>query len=97
MSAICLGLCLFLAGQTFTYSVRMTYPRSHLVDPDGGVYHVFSRCVRRAFLCGTDPFSGRNFDHRRKWIEDRLLMLADIFDVEAVHFHATGLTEVSTV
>ncbi len=60
----------------------MTYPRSHLVDPDGGVYHVCSRCVRRAFLCGTDPTTGFNFNHRRQWIEERILWLADIFSVE---------------
>ncbi len=60
----------------------MTYPRSHLVDPDGGIYHVCSRCVRRAFLCGVDHLTGHNFDHRRQWIEDRLLELAKIFAIE---------------
>lgn len=60
----------------------MTYPRSHLVDPDGGVYHVCSRCVRRAFLCGTDKHTGYNFDHRRDWIEERILWLASIFTVD---------------
>lgn len=60
----------------------MTYPRSHLVDPDGGVYHVISRCVRRAFLCGTDIQTGYNFDHRRRWIEDRILELAGFFAIE---------------
>ncbi len=60
----------------------MTYPRSHLVDPDGGVYHVCSRCVRRAFLCGVDRQTGYNFDHRRKWIEDRLLDLSGHFALE---------------
>ncbi len=64
------------------YPPEMTYPRSHLVDPDGGVYHVCSRCVRRAFLCGQDRTTGRNFDHRRQWIEDRLLQLNDIFAVD---------------
>jgi len=60
----------------------MTYPRSHLVDPDGGYYHVGSRCVRRAWLCGTDPTTGHNFDHRRQWLEDRILQLAEIFAVD---------------
>ena len=60
----------------------MTYPRAHLIDPDGGVYHVCSRCVRRAWLCGTDKGTGLNFDHRRQWLEDRILALSDVFAVE---------------
>ncbi len=70
-----------------TYTTLMTYARSHLVDPTGGVYHVCSRCVRRAFLCGTDHSTGYNFDHRRQWVEDRILMLARIFAVE-IHGYA---------
>jgi REP element-mobilizing transposase RayT len=61
----------------------VTYPRSHLVDRENaGFYHVFTRCVRRAWLCGRDPVTGRSYDHRRQWIEDRILALAECFTVE---------------
>ncbi|TAH43627.1 MAG: transposase [Gammaproteobacteria bacterium] len=58
----------------------MTTARSQLVDAEApGFYHCISRCVRRAFLCGTDPYSGVSYEHRRGWVEARLLELADIF------------------
>lgn len=60
----------------------MTSPRSHLVDPTApGFYHCISRCVRRAFLCGADELTGRSFEHRKQWVEDRLLELAEVFAV----------------
>lgn len=66
----------------------MGYPRRLYVPPNTpGVYHCVSRCVRRAFLCGRDPLTGRSFAHRKQWIEDRILELASIFAV-AVHAYA---------
>jgi hypothetical protein len=58
----------------------MTTPRSQHVDNEApGFYHCVSRCVRRAFPCGTDAYTGRCFEHRKPWVEQRLLELAEIF------------------
>ena len=37
--------------------------------------------MRRAFLCGEDRLTGRSFEHRRQWVEDRIHELAGIFGV----------------
>ena len=61
----------------------MTLPRSRYVhDGQEGVYHCFSRCVRRAFLYGFDRVTGCDFSHRKAWLVDRLRQLAAIFAIE---------------
>jgi len=63
------------------------YARRQIVDEtEVGVYHCVSRCVRRAFLCGQDAFSGRNYDHRKTWIQSRMEELASIFAVDLLGF-----------
>lgn len=65
----------------------MATPRRLLVDPaKSGVFHCVSRCVRRAFLCGQDSYSGRDYEHRRSWIRDRLRELTGSFAVEVFSY-----------
>jgi REP element-mobilizing transposase RayT len=61
----------------------MAMPRSQYVhEGQEGVYHCFSRCVRRAFLYGFDALTRRDFSHRKAWLVERLRYLAAIFAVD---------------
>jgi hypothetical protein len=58
-------------------------PRRELIDAaEVGVYHCVQRAVRRAWLCGQDPVTGKNFDHRQVWIKERLAFLAGEFAID---------------
>ncbi|ADN75069.1 protein of unknown function DUF1568 [Ferrimonas balearica DSM 9799] len=60
----------------------MAQPRRNQVSlQETRYYHCISRCVRRSFLCGTDLYTGKSYEHRRLWVEKRLLFLAKTFAI----------------
>ncbi len=61
----------------------MTQARETIISiSDTPYYHCVSRCVRRAFLCGNDHYSGRDYEHRREWLEDKLHRTAKAFAIK---------------
>ena len=63
----------------------MPKPRKHQIAlSETPYYHLISRCVRRAFLCGsTETY---NFEHRRRWILERLTLLTKMFAIDVAAF-----------
>lgn len=65
----------------------MTRPRSEQISlKETAYYHCYSRCVRRAFLCGRDALTGRCYEHRRALLEERLFELAKIFTIDILSY-----------
>ena len=82
----------------------MTVPRAMRINfHQTRSYHVVSRCFRRAFLCGFDKFTGRNFDRRKDWLIGRVKQLSSIFSIQIAsyailsnHFHLTLYTDIGS-
>ena len=63
------------------------FARREIVDQDQvGFYHCVARCVRRAFLCGCDALTGKSFEHRKEWAQQRLQDLATVFAIDICGF-----------
>ncbi|MEI6894865.1 MAG: transposase [Colwellia sp.] len=61
----------------------MPKPRSQQISLlDTPYYHICSRTVRKAFLCGVDKETGVSYEHRRAWIEKRIFQLAQVFAID---------------
>jgi REP element-mobilizing transposase RayT len=79
----------------FLMEKAMTVARSQQICvEDTPYYHIVSRCVRRAFLCGEDALTGKSFEHRRQWLIDRIKKVTSIFAIDVCsyaimsnHFH----------
>lgn len=64
-------------------SISVTQARSQQISlQDTPYYHCISRCVRRAYLCGDDPVTGQNFDHRKQWLVTKIKQLAAQFSID---------------
>jgi hypothetical protein len=62
----------------------MPQPRKNQISlMDTPYYHCVSCCVRRSFLCGEDKFTGQSYEHRRGWVEERLLFLSSVFSIDS--------------
>ena len=65
----------------------MTQPRSNTIDPaEVQIVHVYNRCVRRAYLCGIDPVTGKDYEYRKTWSRNRLKHLASCFAMDVVAY-----------
>ncbi len=58
------------------------------------IVHVMNRVVRRCFLMGYDELTGKNYEHRKQWIEEQFERLAAYFAIDLLcfsvmsnHFH----------
>ena len=72
----------------------MTKPRREQISLEATpYYHCVCRCVRRAYLCGDA------YEHRRQWVEDKLLELAEVFCIDIAayavmsnHYHVVPVS-----
>ena len=61
----------------------MPQPRKRLVATEvTPFYRAIARCVRRHFLCGVHPLTGRDYSARKQDIKDRIALLADVFAID---------------
>lgn len=69
--------------------------RSEIFEPDEvAIVHVMNRTVRGCFLLGNDLATGKNYDHRKDWMDQQLTTQAQYFAIDLLtqsildnHFH----------
>jgi len=61
--------------------------RRDIFDPNEvGAFHAVQRTVRRAWLWGLDPVTGKSFEQWPTWIPNRLQELAARFGIDCLFF-----------
>ena len=81
--------------QVFRRFVMARLARAEVFAADEvAIVHVMNRVVRRCFLLGDDPVTGKNYDHRKQWLDDQLVQQAKYFGIDLLcqaimsnHFH----------
>lgn len=62
-------------------------PRSEVFVPEEvAILHSVCRVVRRCWLLGDDPVSGKNYDHRKQWVETEVQRLAAAMGIDCLGF-----------
>jgi len=65
----------------------VTGARKEIHEPEiEGFFHCYTRCVSIAFLCGSDTYTGKSYEHRKHWIRSRLTELVQIFAIECLSY-----------
>jgi len=78
-----MGVLLFLLFLLFPSIIFLLFPLGVLLFSSATpYYHCMSRVVRKAFLCGIDISTGESYEHRRQWLEDKLLEIGAIFALD---------------
>jgi hypothetical protein len=79
--------------------------RSEIFSPDEITHpHLMARVVRLCYLLGDDPVTGKNYDHRKVWIEEQLTRLTACMGIDLLgfsilsnHFHLVVRTRPDVV
>ncbi|MEQ1827566.1 MAG: hypothetical protein ABL921_16525, partial [Pirellula sp.] len=62
-------------------------PRAEVFQPNEVcIVHLVQRCVRKSFLTGGDPVSGKDYSFRREWIRARMERLASVFGIDVLSY-----------
>ena len=67
------------------------YPRKDQMDPAVvETHHLWSRCVRRAFMMGVDSYDHKDYSYRRDWLEALIEYQASVFAVDVGSYNITS-------